>query len=106
MRRYIACRPFMTPLLVTFVVLQSLDVLTTLMGLKMGAVESSTFIGGVMARFGAVSGLLVSKLIASLILVGAMRLGRSHLIVFVNCWFTCIVSWNLLMIGASLGTQI
>ena len=96
----------MTPLLVTFVVLQSLDVLTTLMGLKMGAVESSTFIGGVMSHFGAVPGLLVSKLIASLILVGAMRLGRSHLIVFVNCWFTCIVSWNLLMIGASLGTQI
>src|ERR1043166_1724030 len=68
MRRYIqTSRRFMTPLLLVFMVLQSLDFLTTLMGLRMGAVESSTFIGAAMLRFGPVTGLVVSKVIASAI---------------------------------------
>jgi hypothetical protein len=89
----------MTPLLLVFMVLQSLDFLTTLMGLRMGAVESSTFIGAAMLRFGPVTGLVVSKVIASLILIAAVMLGRSRLILFTNWWFTGIVGWNLLILG-------
>jgi len=89
----------MTPVLFAFVVLQSLDVVTTLIGLRMGAVEGSTFIGALISHLGPVSGLIVSKMIASLILVGAVMLGRARLILFTNWWFTGIVGWNLLIIG-------
>jgi len=106
LKRYIqASRRFMTPVLLIFVALQSLDVLTTLIGLRVGAVESSSFIGELMARFGAVTGLLLSKTIAAIIVVGAIFGGRSRLILFANCWFTGIVSWNVLIIGASIAAR-
>lgn len=92
-------RRFMTPVFLVFAVLQSLDFLTTLIGLRMGAVEGSTFIGAVMSHFGPVTGLVVSKIIASLILISAIMLGRSRLILFTNWWFTGVVGWNLVILG-------
>ena len=49
------------PSLTAFVTLQVLDILTTLIGLRMGARETSVFIGRLI-QIGPVAGLLLSKI--------------------------------------------
>ena len=87
-------RQFPTPCLYTFVALQVLDALTTMIGLRAGAQEGSFFIGQLM-RLGPVSALAISKLIASVLVCLALRYQRTRLIVFMNYWFTAVVTWNL-----------
>ena len=93
-------RQFPTPSLATFVALQSLDIVTTLIGLRLGAKEASTFVGQLI-RVGPIAGLLLSKIFAVLFAAAALKFHRGRLIVFLNFWFTGIVSWNLLMILAT-----
>ena len=83
-----------------FVALQSLDVLTTLIGLQVGASEGRTFIGNLM-RVGPLNALLISKIFAVLLVSLALRFKRPRLVVFLNYWSAAVVSWNLLMIVMS-----
>jgi hypothetical protein len=83
-----------------FVLLQLLDLLTTLIGLRLGAKEANTFVGQLI-RMGPMAGLLISKIFAVLFAATALKFKRARLIVFLNFWFTLIVSWNLVMIFAS-----
>ena len=94
-------REFPPASLTTFVVLQVLDILTTLMGLQMGAREASVFIGRLM-QVGPVAALLIAKLFAVLLVAAALRFKRPRLVVFLNYWFAVVVSWNLVMIVWSL----
>jgi hypothetical protein len=71
-----------------------LDVLTTLIGLQMGAREASIFIGRMM-QVGPVAALLIAKIFAVLLVAVAMRFKRPRVVVFLNYWFAAIVSWNL-----------
>jgi hypothetical protein len=80
-----------------FIALQVLDVLTTLLGFRVGAAESSPFIGRLM-EFGPVTGLLLSKLIASALAGAALFAHRERLVRFVNFWFVAVVGWNLVVI--------
>lgn len=90
-------KPHPRPSLIVFVALQCLDMLTTLIGLRLGATEGSMFIGGLM-RVGPVAGLLISKIFAVLLVSAALRYKRPRLVVFMNYWFAAVVTWNLAMI--------
>jgi hypothetical protein len=94
-------REFPPASLITFVVLQVLDILTTLLGLEMGAREASIFIGRLM-QVGPVAALLIAKIFAVLLVASAMRFKRPRVVVFLNLWFALVVSWNLAMIVWSL----
>ena len=87
-------RPFPAPSLTVFVALQVLDMLTTLLGLQMGAKEASIFLGHLM-KVGPVAALLIAKIMAVLLVAAAMKYKRPRLVVFLNYWFAAIVTWNL-----------
>jgi Na+/alanine symporter len=90
-------RHFPAPSLTVFVVLQVLDILTTLLGVQLGAREGSMFLGRLM-RAGPVAALLIAKIIAVLLVAIAMKFKRPRVVVFLNYWFAAVVSWNLVII--------
>lgn len=85
------------PSVTVFLALQALDVMTTFLGLKLGAGEGSFFIGR-MLNLGPITGLLIAKIFALILLLAAFAFGRARLVVFLNFWFAAVVSWNLLVI--------
>ena len=86
-----------TPSLTVFVALQVLDVLTTLIGLNVGAQEASIFIGRLM-NAGPIAGLLISKILGVALVATALKFRRNRVIVFLNYWFAAVVGWNLFLI--------
>lgn len=90
-------RHFPTPSLTVFIVLQVLDIFTTMLGLQMGAQEGSMFLGRLM-RAGPVAALLIGKIIAVLLVAIAMKFKRPRVVVFLNYWIAAVVSWNLVII--------
>ena len=88
---------FPTPSVGLFLGLQILDILTTLIGLHLGAQEGSTFIGRLL-QSGPVSGLIISKILAAGLAAFAVFLNRKRVLVFLNIWFVAVVAWNLLAI--------
>ncbi len=88
---------FPAPSLTVFVALQTLDILTTLIGLQMGAREGSIFVARLM-QMGPVTALLLSKLFAAFLAASALKLHRPRILVFLNYWFAAVVTWNLGMI--------
>jgi len=93
-------REIPAPSITVFVCLQALDVLTTLIGLKLGASEASFFVGQLM-RVGTVGALLIAKIFAVLLVCAAVKFRRQRLIVFLNYYFAALITWNLAMIVAS-----
>jgi hypothetical protein len=89
-----APRPFPAPSLTVFVALQILDIATTLIGLRMGASESSFFIGRLM-HAGPIAALLIAKLFAVMLVMIALKVHRPRIVVFLNYWFAAVVTWNL-----------
>jgi hypothetical protein len=85
------------PSLTVFVALQCLDILTTLLGLQLGAREASIFIGRLM-HAGPVAALLIAKIFAVFLVAAALRFKRPRLVVFLNYAFAALVTWNLAMI--------
>ena len=87
-------KQFPAPSLTVFVFLQVLDILTTLLGLEMGAQESSMFLGRLM-KAGPVAALLISKILAVTLVAVALKFKRPRVIVFLNYWLAVVVAWNL-----------
>jgi hypothetical protein len=85
-----------------FIYLQLLDLITTLIGFKMGASEASPFIRMLM-HFGPVAGVAASKVLA--LGLGAICVYRKklHLIRLATYWYSALVVWNLVMILAAPG---
>jgi len=81
--------------------LQALDVLTTLIGLHLGAKEASMFVGRMLA-LGPVAGLLISKCFAIILASAALSFQRPRVVVFLNYWFAVVITWNLFTIFAAL----
>ena len=79
--------------LALFFYLQLLDVLTTLIGFSIGASEASPFVRMLVA-WGPVFGTVASKFGALVLLVMCFRLGKPHLIRWVNLWYAALVVWN------------
>lgn len=81
--------------------LQALDVVTTLLGLRMGAKEASLFVGQLL-QLGPVPGLLISKCLAVILVSAALAFKRPRVIVFLNYWFAALIAWNLYTILSTL----
>ncbi|MGA2145597.1 MAG: DUF5658 family protein [Bryobacteraceae bacterium] len=80
-----------------FLYLQLLDLLTTLVGFKVGAVEASPFIRLLM-HGGPAAGVLCSKALALALAGICVYQKRMHLIRWVSYWYGAIVVWNLAVI--------
>lgn len=86
-----------------FLYLQVLDMLTTMVGIRLGASEASPFVRALM-EFGQTPGLLLSKLIAIGLGGLCIWVQRAHLIRWICYWYAGLVVWNLgvlLSLGAS-----
>lgn len=83
-----------------FFSLQALDVVTTLLGLRLGAGEASFFVGRLM-NLGTLEGLLISKIFAIILVGAALAFHRPRVIVFLNYWFAALITWNLITILTS-----
>ena len=82
----------------TFVALQGLDLMTTMIAFRMGAFEVNPLVAHLTTTFGRFNGVLISKLIAIGIAMGVRRL-----IWVVNVFYTLIIVWNCInLIGLSL----
>jgi len=90
-------REFPAPSLTVFFSLQALDLVTTVIGLRVGASEGSYFVSRLM-HLGTIEALLISKTFAILLGLAALRLKRPRVVVFLNYMFAVIVTWNLAMI--------
>ena len=98
-------REIPAPSIRVFISLQVLDVLTTLIGLHLGASEASMFISRLM-RLGVVEALAISKLFAIILASAALGYRRGRIVVVLNYWFAAVVGWNLCAIlytGVSTG---
>ena len=85
-----------------FVYLQLLDILTTLLGFRLGAAEASPFIRLLM-HAGPLAGVALSKLFA--LTLGALCVYRKkfHLIRLASYWYGGLVVWNLMVVLAAPG---
>lgn len=97
-------RSFPVPSIGLFLFLQILDVLTTLIGLRVGAHEGSSFIGKLLST-GPLSGLVVSKILAAGLAAFAVFLNRKRVLVFLNFWFAAVITWNLIAIWLQFATR-
>ena len=74
-----------------------LDVLTTMIGLHLGAGETSIFIKRLM-NYGPLPGLLISKAISIVLVAAVVVFGRGRLMRILNPWYALVVTWNLVVI--------
>jgi len=77
----------------TFVILQVLDLTTTLIAFHFGAIEANPLVAHFTATFGWLRGLIISKLFAIGIAMGVKRL-----LWIVNVFYAGIIVWNLLIL--------
>lgn len=82
-----------------FVYLQLLDLLTTLLGFRLGAAEASPFIRLLM-HAGPAAGLIVSKVLALGIGALCIYLNKRHVIRWISYWYGGLVVWNLMVLLA------
>lgn len=85
------------PITHLFVYLQLLDLLTTLVGFKLGAGEASPFIRALM-HTGPAMGVALSKFLALGIGGLCVWANRPHLIKWITYWYGALVVWNLMII--------
>jgi hypothetical protein len=83
-----------------FVYLQLLDLLTTLVGFKLGAKEASPFIRLLM-HAGPATGIMVSKLLSLGLGAVCLYYKKNHLIRWVSYWYGGLIVWNLMVLLAS-----
>jgi hypothetical protein len=83
-----------------FLYLQILDLLTTLVGLKLGISEASPFIRSLL-HFGPSFAVAASKFVAVGLAGICVGLHRSYLVRWINYWYAGLVIWNLCNILAA-----
>jgi hypothetical protein len=83
-----------------FIYLQLLDLLTTLVGFKLGAHEASPFIRMLM-HTGPAAGVMASKLLALGLGAICLYYKKNHLIRWVSYWYGGLIVWNLMVLLAS-----
>lgn len=85
-----------------FIYLQLLDLLTTLVGLRMGAREASPFIRLLM-HAGPAIGVMASKVLALGLGAFCVYYKKNHLIRWASYWYCGLVVWNLMIMLAAPG---
>jgi hypothetical protein len=93
-------RKFPAPSMTVFFSLQALDVVTTLLGLRLGAGEASFFVGRLI-KLGPLEGLIIAKVFAIILVTAALAFHRPRVVVFLNYWFAALITWNLITIMMS-----
>ena len=88
-----------------FIYLQLLDLLTTLVGFKLGASEASPFIRLLM-HFGPAAGVAVSKLVALGLGAFCVYKRKYNLIRLATYWYGALVVWNLMVMLAAPGRMV
>jgi hypothetical protein len=83
-----------------FVYLQLLDLLTTLVGFRMGAGEASPFIR-ILMHAGPAAGVGASKVLALGLGAICIHLNKPRLIRWATYWYTGLVVWNLMVMLAA-----
>jgi len=84
-----------------FLYLQVLDVLSTLIGFSLGNTEASPFVR-LMIRWGPMTGLALSKVVAIGLVAVCYALKRTRLIRLINFWYAALVLWNLYTVFTTL----
>ncbi|HEV3332393.1 MAG TPA: DUF5658 family protein [Bryobacteraceae bacterium] len=79
-----------------FIYLQLLDLLTTLIGIRLGAAEASPFIR-VLMHLGPAFGVVVSKIFALGLGALCIQMKKQYLIRWISYWYGCLVVWNLMV---------
>jgi len=82
-----------------FIYLQLLDLLTTLLGLRLGANEASPFVRLLM-HAGPAIGIAASKVMALALGAFCVYTKRLGLIRMASYWYGCLVAWNLIILLA------
>jgi hypothetical protein len=88
-----------------FIYLQLLDLLTTLVGFKLGASEASPFIRLLM-HAGPVAGVAASKLLALGLGALCVYTKRQHLVRWATYWYAALVVWNLIVMLSAPGHMV
>lgn len=87
------------PITHIFIYLQLLDLLTTLVGFRLGAVEVSPFIR-VLMHAGPAAGVVLSKLFALALGGVCVWAKKTRLIRWISFWYAGLVVWNLMILLA------
>jgi len=85
-----------------FVYLQLLDLLTTILGIRLGAAEASPFIRMLM-HAGPAVGVIASKVLALGIGALCVYVNKAHVIRWISYWYGALVIWNLMIMLAAPG---
>jgi len=83
-----------------FIYLQLLDILTTLLGFRLGAGEASPFIRMLM-HAGPATGVILSKLLALGLGAVCVHLKRLHVVRWASYWYGVLIVWNLMVVLAA-----
>jgi hypothetical protein len=83
-----------------FIYLQLLDLLTTLLGFRLGVHEASPFIRALM-HAGPAAGVLLAKLCALGLGGLCLYLKKNQLIRWISYWYGGLVVWNLMVMLAA-----
>ena len=79
-----------------FVYLQLLDLLTTLVGFKIGVGEASPFIR-VLMHAGPTVGVIGSKILALALGGFCVWATKAHVVRWISYWYGALIVWNLAM---------
>ena len=82
-----------------FVYLQLLDLLTTLVGFRLGAAEASPFIR-VLMHFGPAAGVVLSKVLALALGAWCVYYKKLGIIRMITFWYSALVVWTLMILLA------
>ncbi|HXA51518.1 MAG TPA: DUF5658 family protein [Candidatus Acidoferrum sp.] len=77
-----------------FIYLQLLDLLTTLVGFKVGVGEASPFIR-MMMHAGPTAGVVISKLLALGLGAFCVWANKAHVVRWISYWYSGLIVWNL-----------
>jgi hypothetical protein len=83
-----------------FIYLQLLDLLTTLVGLKLGAAEASPFVR-ILMNAGPATGVALSKVLALALGGLCIYAKKQRLIRWASYWYGGLVVWNLMVMLAA-----
>jgi hypothetical protein len=82
-----------------FLYLQVLDLVTTLIGFRLGLSEASPFIRSLL-HFGPLIALILSKVVALGVAGLCIGLHKFHLVRWITYWYAGLIAWNLVNILA------
>ena len=85
-----------------FIYLQLLDLLTTLVGFKLGAAEASPFIR-MMMHVGPAAGVIASKVLALGLGALCVWANKAHVVRWITYWYAGLIVWNLMVMVAAPG---